>query len=90
MFASVDQTLATTTGGVAQHAWGAGGGPWLFGPLTFFLVIALVAVLVWFAARGEWPWRRSPVDRARQILLERYARGEISNEEYRERLEKLG
>ncbi len=88
MTASFDLALLST-GGAAHNAWGGGGGMWLGGPLMFFFAIALVAVLVWFAARGDCPWRRSPVDRAREILLERYARGEISDEEYRARLEKL-
>jgi hypothetical protein len=32
---------------------------------------------------------RDPADRAREILAERYARGELTTEEYRERLEHL-
>ena len=33
---------------------------------------------------------RSGVERARDGLAERYARGELSTDEYRERLEQLG
>ena len=72
--------------GGAQH-WG--GGPWLWGPLTLVLWGGLIGAAVWFVARDGWPWQRSAADRARDILAERYARGEISSEEYRERLDQL-
>lgn len=35
------------------------------------------------------PTRPDPNDRAREILAERYARGELTTEEYRERVEQL-
>jgi uncharacterized membrane protein len=47
-------------------------------------------VLFW--RRGPRGWGnggREPRTDAREILAERYARGEISNEEYRERLGNL-
>jgi Short C-terminal domain len=39
--------------------------------------------------RGARPPKRSDVERARDVLAERYARGELTTEEYRERLEQL-
>ena len=39
--------------------------------------------------RGVRPRDRSGAERAREILAERYARGELSSDEYRERLEHL-
>jgi putative membrane protein len=69
---------------------------WLF----WLLVVAGVVVLVVVAVRavgggvsrgdeanGRTSQGRS---RARQVLDERYARGEIATEEYRERLRELG
>ena len=73
----------------------AGGPHWFFfGPLLFFFWIAVFVLLVGFV-RG--PWRRDGwrggrpggVERAREILAERYARGEISTEEYWERRDQL-
>lgn len=83
----VAMTPLATMGG-PHAAWG-GGGIGLFGPLFFLLLLGAVAAIAWFAAKGELPWRRSPVDEARRILLERYARGEISDEEFRQRAELL-
>ena len=72
--------------GHAWYAWGPGGGwPWLWGPL----LLALVAAAIWLVVRGRGPAMRSSTARAEQILAERYARGEISRDEYRERLDDL-
>lgn len=63
-----------------DHAW------WPIWPLLW---IAVLAGVVWLVARR----RREPApgggDRARDILAERFARGEIGGDEYRERLEQL-
>jgi len=60
--------------------------PWLFPliPLLWLLVFFLIfRFLCW---PGGWRGRRGDHTRsARQILAERYARGEISEEEYRTR-----
>jgi putative membrane protein len=71
---------------LASHwhdGWGYGPGPWL---LIFPLFwIALVAFVVWrFRRWGGGPWQgpRS----AESVLAEHYARGDISADEYRERL----
>ena len=56
-----------------------------------FLWLVLLGLVVWFVVRGAG-WRHhhpSDMDRARGILAERFARGEITGEEYRERLEQL-
>ena len=68
--------------------WGAGFSPWfLLLPLFWILVIGL---LIFFARRT---WRRNHEwDTARggeSVLRERYARGEIDETEYRQRLEVL-
>jgi hypothetical protein len=41
--------------------------------------------LLWF-----FVWRHDPLDNARQILAERYARDALSADEYRKRLDELG
>jgi hypothetical protein len=43
----------------------------------------------WFTLHGHEPHSHPGVDRARAILAEWYARGEISRDEYRERLDDL-
>lgn len=49
------------------------------------LWIVLLAALVWFAVRHGRPREHTATD----ILAERFARGEISSEEYRTRLDEL-
>jgi putative membrane protein len=63
-------------------------GPWLAGPIMGLLRIGLIAAGVYLLAR----YLRDRDDRggrARGILDERYARGELSTEEYRERVDNL-
>lgn len=65
--------------------WG-GGWMWLWGMV---MMIGFVVLIVWLVGAGRGsagPARREPADRAREILAERYARGELSTEEYRERI----
>ncbi len=73
-------------------AWG-GGWMWLWGTLMMIAFVALVGFAVWALARTQRPdqpdRRPDPTARAREILAERYARGEISGEEYREKIEEL-
>ncbi len=67
-----------------------GGGPGaLIGLIVLLLIAALVATVVWLATRGARR-ERSGTDRAKDVLAERYARGEISSDEYTERLNNLG
>lgn len=73
-----------------------GGGMMFFGILLTLALLALAvlgiwALIVWLrnnrtAAGTSVPGGRN---RAREMLDERYARGELSTEEYRERLEVL-
>jgi putative membrane protein len=63
---------------------GGHGGPWfLFFPLIW---IAFVILAVFLFRRGRPGWHANP---AEDILGERYARGEISADEYRQRLDVL-
>jgi putative membrane protein len=78
-------TLLASTSGWHHHGWF-----WLWPlvPLTWLLVLFVVARLFfWRSGRGPWTAQRAPDPRA--IVAERYARGEISHEEYRERLSHL-
>ncbi len=75
------------------HMGGWGGGwMWLFG---FPMMVLFVVLLVWLVRTGlgssppSGPAPRDPDERAKEILAERYARGEISTEEYRERSSEL-
>ena len=69
---------------------------WLFWLLLIIGVVLLVVVAAWVlgggVTRGDGGDGRAPGERsrARQVLDERYARGEIATEEYQERLRVLG
>ncbi|GAB3034537.1 hypothetical protein GCM10027052_10390 [Parafrigoribacterium mesophilum] len=82
--------------------WGYGFNPgwmWLFWLLSLVVVGLIVFVVVWAvnsgarhdASFGGAGQSHRPVRGAsRQILDERYARGELTTDEYRERLKVLG
>lgn len=68
-----------------------GGWFWLWRIGMFMFWIALIFLAFWWFRRAGWGHReRTGVERARDILAERFARGEISAEEYRERLGQIG
>jgi putative membrane protein len=67
---------------VADAGWPHHGAWWF--PFGLLWLLAL-AVLIWFVARNVQTRRHSATD----ILAERYARGELSSEEFRERLDEL-
>jgi putative membrane protein len=60
-----------------------GGGWWVLWPLFWIGVLATIGWLVYRRRRSH------PHDSARQILAERFARGELSGDEYRQRLAEL-
>lgn len=71
---------------------GDGGWMWLWGIGLMALLVILVAWIVHASTRSATPVAtppRDPRDRGREILAERLARGEVSVEEYRERLREL-
>ncbi|MDH3683805.1 MAG: SHOCT domain-containing protein [Acidimicrobiia bacterium] len=94
--ASLTQLLAD--GGSSGHMdWGDGGW-WMlmfWGPILF---IGLTGLVAWFIRSTQGPGaggrsgahRDDPLDGARRILAERYARGELDSDEYQERVERLG
>ncbi len=72
-----------------HDGWGGDGpGPWALIPLSFFLlwVTVLVFAVIRFRRGGGPPWAR---DTGRSVLDERFARGDISADEYRERRDVL-
>ena len=91
---------ATIAGVLAHHdGWdghmGWGGGWWMliWGTLMMAGLVVLVVWLIRTTATGSGVTHGSggedPLASARRILAERYARGELSTEEYRERLDQL-
>ena len=65
--------------------WATGASPWwmLLGPLSAFLMIGgLALLLVWALRRTDGSGDARGDERALAILKERYARGELSHEEY--------
>ncbi len=81
-------------------SWGLGWG--VFGILISILVIVIIVRVIVRVARGEswhyhrhhrhwdeWTDRDEPGREARRILDERYARGEINDEEYKRMKENL-
>jgi putative membrane protein len=64
---------------------------WLWAGLMMLLLVLGVVLAVWLIVRGQSP-REGPTDptqKAREVLAERFARGEIDTAEYRERLSHL-
>jgi uncharacterized membrane protein len=57
-------------------------------PVWPLLSAALIGLVIWLIVRRR-DRRADPFDRAREVLAERYARGELSGEEYRARLDDL-
>jgi putative membrane protein len=71
--------LTHQTDGWGHHPW------W---PLWLLFWAALIGTTVWLIVRRR-NRRADPFDRARQLLAERFARGELNGEEYRARLDEL-
>jgi putative membrane protein len=73
--------------------WAAGPHVFWLGPLWGPLSVGLIVGGIWLVFRNgpdaPWAGRRSGAERAAEVLAERYARGEISTDEYRERLAHL-
>jgi putative membrane protein len=60
-----------------------GPGWWIVFPILWFAVFVLVASFLWRRRRG---WSACGVGSGETVLAERFARGEITDAEYRERL----
>lgn len=89
---SMDSALAAANDGRWGHMGGWGGGwMWLWGVVMMILFAVFVVWLVRSVSGGRESSAAPghPTDRAREILAERYARGELTTDEYRERSEQL-
>ena len=78
----------TTFLAAGGERWGDGPG-WFWGPLMLTLWVGLITGAVWLMSRAMRSRERSGVGRARDILAERFARGELTADEYQERLAQL-
>jgi putative membrane protein len=79
-----------TTYAYAHHpGWWEGDGPWDGGGPGWWLIFPILFWALLLAAVGYLIYRRSPAQSSRsageRTLAERYARGEISEEELKER-----
>ena len=77
------------------YGWPGMGWMWIFWILLIVGVVLLVILVVRLIgggtpSRGAGGTRTARDSRAREILAERYARGELTTEEYREALRTLG
>jgi putative membrane protein len=88
--------------GVVMMGYGYSGGAWMWvlGCLITVMLIVLVGLAGWAFATAMRSQRNEPVaqpstppngerDRSRQVLDERYARGEMTTDEYNERRQTL-
>lgn len=64
---------------------GMGGFGWLAMTLGYLAFLALASAVVYMLAHVV-----TPQDSARKVLKQRYARGEIDDQEYQQRLRTLG
>ncbi len=72
----------------------AGGGSWLWMFGGLLLVIGVIALVVWVVTRasraGETPTQGPSGPTPNQILSERFARGEINEQEFEQAKKALG
>ncbi len=85
------QALAGQTDGYHGHEMMGGWGGMILGPIVMLLVIAAIVVLVvlavrWLAGAGAHPGLQAPAAKTPlDILKERFARGEIDQEDFEAR-----
>jgi len=68
---------------------GMGGFGWMAMSLGWLVFLALAGTVVWPLVRTTTTTATTPQDSARRILDQRYARGEIDDQEYQHRLRTL-
>ncbi|WJY00295.1 SHOCT domain-containing protein [Curtobacterium sp. 458] len=78
-------TALTTAAAATGPYWHGGGFPFFVFPAFFSLAFLVVFLVFGVFRRGSW----RAVSDARAVLADRFARGDISAEEYRARLSEL-
>ena len=81
------QGMMPQGGVVGGWAWGLAMGLGALSTLAFWgaLIVGIILLVRWFAARAAHPDERSEADPALETLRRRYAAGEVSQEEYENR-----
>lgn len=72
-----------------SHGAGAMGGPFMFAPFGFLLLVGAVGYLVLKSTRSGTDAAETKADQALETLRRRYANGEIGDEEFQTRKERL-
>ena len=70
--------------------WAMGPGDWLWMTLIAAVCIAVLVALVWMVASARWGRSSATAEDAAHILKARFARGDISSEEYEQARRLLG
>jgi putative membrane protein len=81
------ESLSTTTVQLADHWHDDGDGPgawWPIFPLTWLLIVGAIVTTIVILRRRHWA--RHGIRSGEARLAERYANGEIDEQEYREKL----
>ncbi|WP_439681256.1 SHOCT domain-containing protein [Embleya sp. MST-111070] len=81
--------LVTAPARHVGHMYEDDGWNWVWGSVMMLLLIAVIVAVVWLLVRNTSHGRGTPEptgSSATEVLAQRYARGEIDTEEYRERL----
>lgn len=93
MTATIAGVLADADGWDGHMGWGGGWWMVIWGTLMMAGLVVLVVWLIRTTVTGDGGassrGSEDPLSSARRILAERYARGELSTDEYRERLDQL-
>jgi len=84
MLAIVTLAAVLAAADAPHHPWG-----WLWIPFALLFWGAVVTGVGYLLFRVMPAWQPSGIERARDFLAERLARGEISTEEYYDRLSSL-
>ena len=70
--------------------WAMGPGGWLWMALIAAIYIAVLVAIVWMIASARWGRSAAPAEDAGHILKARFARGDISSDEYEQARRLLG
>lgn len=91
MTATIAAVLADVDAWDGHMGWGGGWWMMIFGTLMMagFVVLVVLLVRSLAPAAGAHGVGADPTASARQILADRFARGELSTTEYHERLDQL-